>query len=80
MTRRRQGLVFAVAAVLYTVTSYAGIRSPDEEVVFETCDALLHRHTFAVEAQSTCAIWQGWCRTSPVSKACSPPERSSTLT
>lgn len=57
MTRRRQGLVFAVAAVLYTVTSYAGLRSPDEEVVFETCDALLHRHTFAVEGQST---WKGF--------------------
>jgi hypothetical protein len=57
MTRRRQGLVFLFAAILYVATSYAGIRSPDEEVVFETCDALLHRHTFAVDGQST---WEGF--------------------
>ncbi len=57
MTRRRQGLVFVLAAILYAATSYAGVRSPDEEVVFETCDALLHRHTFAVEGQST---WEGF--------------------
>ena len=57
MTRRRQGLVFLLAAILYAATSYAGVRSSDAEVVFETCDALLHRHTFAVEGQST---WQGF--------------------
>jgi hypothetical protein len=57
MTRRRHGLVFLLAALLYAVTSYAGIRSPDSEVVFETCDALLHRHTFSVAGEST---WQGF--------------------
>jgi hypothetical protein len=53
LTARQQMLLFLLSGIVYLAGSYAGVRSPDSEVVFETCDALLHRHSFNVVGQST---------------------------
>ena len=49
--------MFGLALLVYALTSYAGIRSADSEVIFETCDSLLHRSTFRVQSESA---WQGF--------------------
>jgi membrane protein YdbS with pleckstrin-like domain len=41
--------VFTCALALYLATSYAGIRSPDSETVFEVCDALRSRGRVSIE-------------------------------
>jgi hypothetical protein len=41
--------LFVVALVVYGLTSYGGIRSPDSEVVFRTCEALATRGSLVVE-------------------------------
>jgi len=47
---KRPGVVvFVCALAIYGATSYAGIRSPDSEVVFELCDALRMRGSLAVD-------------------------------
>ena len=50
-------VVFVAALTLYLLTGYGGIRSPDAEVVFETCDALQARGTWAVQGESA---WEGF--------------------
>jgi len=48
--RNRSAIVlFAGFLVLYLATSYAGIRSPDSETVFEVCDSLRARGSFAID-------------------------------
>jgi len=42
---------------VYLATAHAAIRSPDAEVLFEVCDALRSRQTFAVEGESD---WAGF--------------------
>lgn len=42
---------------LFLATSYAGIRSPDAEILFEACDALRARQSFAIEPESA---WEGF--------------------
>lgn len=49
--------IAAACLVLYLATSYAGIRSPDAEVGFETCVALKERASFAVAPESS---WPGF--------------------
>lgn len=53
MNSRRQGIVGAWLAaccfLIYTLTSYGGIRSPDAEIMFRTSEALVTRGSFAVE-------------------------------
>ena len=57
-TRKRVPLLLFVGALaLYLLTSYAGIRSPDAEVVFEVCDSLASRGELAVESESA---WPGF--------------------
>lgn len=41
--------LLVVALVVYGLTSYGGIRSPDSEVVFRTCEALATRGSLGVE-------------------------------
>ena len=53
MTKRTLHLDILADRALYGVTSYAGIRSPDSEVVFETCDSLRHRHSFLRAGESS---------------------------
>lgn len=50
-------VVFCVALLVNLVAWYGGIRSPDGEVVFETCEALYERGTFAVTGVSR---WTGF--------------------
>jgi len=50
-------VVFFAALVLYLLTSYGGVRSPDAEVTFETCDALRGGGTWAVQGASA---WEGF--------------------
>ena len=51
-TRVAAGL-FAGLFALYVITGFAGIRSPDSEVAFETCEALAHGRGFALGPAST---------------------------
>lgn len=51
------GWIVAVSLVVYLATSYGGIRSPDAEILFEACDALKSRRTFAIEPESA---WEGF--------------------
>ncbi|MEO5767873.1 MAG: hypothetical protein ABIS92_05945 [Polyangia bacterium] len=51
--------VFLGALVLYLLTSYAGIRSPDAEVAFEVCDGLRQRGDFAVNGMGD-SSWVGF--------------------
>lgn len=41
-------LLFGVTLAVYGLTTYGGVRSPDEEVVFLTAEALAHHGTFAL--------------------------------
>lgn len=50
-------VVFFASMILYLLTGYGGVRSPDAEVVFETCDALRSRGTWAVQGASA---WEGF--------------------
>jgi hypothetical protein len=45
--------LFAGLLALYLATSFAGIRSPDSEIGFETCDALAHGRGFTLAPVST---------------------------
>jgi hypothetical protein len=56
LAHRRIWIVF-FCLVLYLSTSYGGVRSPDAELLFETCDALATRGTFAIEPVSE---WKGF--------------------
>ncbi len=59
-TTGRQGLglaVFAVCLLVYGITAFGALRSPDSEVVFEVCEALVDHGTFAVEGVSA---WEGF--------------------
>jgi hypothetical protein len=50
-------VVFLVALVVYGLTTFGALRSPDSEVVYEVCAALADHGTFAVEGVST---WPGF--------------------
>jgi hypothetical protein len=56
-TRTASWLLFLGAVALYSLSSYAGIRSPDSEVMFETSEALVANHSFAVSPK---ASWTGF--------------------
>ncbi len=57
---RERGLgvaVFAACLLIYGLTSFGALRSPDSEVVFEVCEALADHGTFAVQGVSA---WEGF--------------------
>lgn len=54
--RWARGLFWGSLCV-YLATAYGGIRSPDAEILFEACDALKERRSFAVEPVSA---WEGF--------------------
>ena len=57
-TKGVSGALAGIAILLvYSLTSYGGVRSPDAEVIFETCEALAHRGAFAVDPVSS---WTGF--------------------
>jgi len=56
----RRGLgaaVFAASLLVYGLTTFGALRSPDSEVVFEVCQALADHGTFAVQGVS---MWEGF--------------------
>lgn len=55
--RRWRHWLFWGSLSVYLTTAHAAIRSPDAEVLFEACDALKSRGTFAIEPASA---WEGF--------------------
>src|SRR5688572_12494234 len=45
---RPRPLLFLAALVVFALTNYGGIRAPDNEVTFRTCESLAKRGTVAI--------------------------------